>query len=92
MMPWTAALFPTLWRLFKKRDPFRDTLQYCLVWTAFIFLFFSFSKTQLVTYHCPMFPPTAYLLLVRLPLLYRTKILTAPAPDLISPGAGRPSL
>ena len=62
MMPWTAALFPTLWRLFKKRDPFRDTLQYCLVWAAFIFLFFSFSKTQLVTYIAPMFPPTAYLL------------------------------
>ena len=62
MMPWTAALFPTLRRLFKKRDPFKDTLQYCFVWAAFIFVFFSLSKTQLVTYIAPMFPPTAYLL------------------------------
>ena len=62
MMPWTAALFPTLRRLFQKRDPFKDTLQYCFVWAAFIFVFFSLSKTQLVTYIAPMFPPTAYLL------------------------------
>ena len=62
MMPWTAALFPTIRRLFHKRDPFRDILRFCFVWAAFIFVFFSLSKTQLVTYIAPMFPPTAYLL------------------------------
>ena len=62
MMPWTVYLVPALRRLFKKRDPFRDALQFCFVWAGFIFLFFSFSKTQLVTYIAPMFPPTAYLI------------------------------
>lgn len=62
MMPWTIYLVPALRRLFKKRDPFRDALQFCLVWAGFIFLFFSLSKTQLVTYIAPMFPPTAYLI------------------------------
>ena len=62
MMPWTVYLGPALRRLFKKRDPFRDALQFCLVWAGFIFLFFSLSKTQLVTYIAPMFPPTAYLI------------------------------
>lgn len=62
MMPWTVALFPTVHRLFKKRDPFKDFLLYCLIWSVFIFVFFSVSKTQLVTYIAPMFPPTAYLL------------------------------
>lgn len=62
MMPWTVALFPTVHRLFKKRDPFKDFLLYCLIWSVFIFVFFSVSKTQLVTYIAPLFPPTAYLL------------------------------
>ena len=31
MMPWTAALFPTIRRLFHKRDPFRDILRFCFV-------------------------------------------------------------
>jgi 4-amino-4-deoxy-L-arabinose transferase-like glycosyltransferase len=62
MMPWMPTLFPALHRLWKKRDPFKDALLFCLIWAAFIFVFFSFSKTQLVTYIAPMFPPAAILM------------------------------
>lgn len=62
MLPWTALIFPAIHRLMKKRDPFKDTLIFCLIWAAFIFIFFSLSKTQLVTYIAPMFPPTAYII------------------------------
>lgn len=62
MLPWTGAFFPAVYRLFKKRDPFKDPLLFCFIWAAFIFVFFSVSKTQLVTYIAPMFPPTAYII------------------------------
>lgn len=62
MLPWTGALGPALYRLYKKRDPFKDALLFCLLWAAFVFLFFSLSKTQLVTYIAPLFPPLAYLI------------------------------
>ena len=62
MMPWTPALFPAVRRFFQKRDPFKDAVLFCLVWTALIFLFFSVSKTQLITYIAPIFPPTAYII------------------------------
>ena len=62
MLPWTPALGPALYRLFKKRDPFKDSLVFCLIWAAFIFVFFSLSKTQLVTYIAPVFPPLSYLI------------------------------
>lgn len=62
MVPWIPALFPAIRRLFKKRDPFNDVLLFCLIWAAFIFIFFSLSHTQLVTYIAPAFPPTAYII------------------------------
>ncbi len=60
MMPWTAVLAPAIRYFFKKRDPFKDAISFCLIWAGFIFLFFSLSKTQLVTYIAPVFPPLAY--------------------------------
>ncbi len=62
MLPWTAVFFPAVRRLFKKRDPFKDAVQYCFIWAAFIFVFFSFSSTQLITYIAPAFPPAAYII------------------------------
>lgn len=62
MVPWIPALFPAVYRLFKKRDPFNDAVLFCLIWAAFIFVFFSLSHTQLVTYIAPAFPPTAYII------------------------------
>ena len=62
MVPWIPALAPAVRRLFKKRDPFNDTVLFCLIWAAFIFVFFSLSHTQLVTYIAPAFPPAAYII------------------------------
>lgn len=62
LLPWTPALGPALYTCFKKRDPFKDALIFCIVWAAFIFVFFSLSKTQLVTYITPVFPPLSYII------------------------------
>lgn len=62
LLPWTGALGPAIYKLIKKRDPFKDALIFCFVWAAFIFVFFSISKTQLVTYIAPVFPPLAYII------------------------------
>jgi 4-amino-4-deoxy-L-arabinose transferase-like glycosyltransferase len=62
MLPWSGAIVPAIIRFIKKHDPFKDALAFCLIWAGFIFVFFSISKTQLVTYIAPMFPPTAYLI------------------------------
>lgn len=59
MMPWSGAIVPALHRFWKERGPFKDVLTFCVVWAVFIFVFFSLSQTQLVTYIAPMFPPTA---------------------------------
>ncbi len=37
------------------------TLLFFYVWTVFIFIFFSFSSTQLFSYILPMFPPLSLL-------------------------------
>ena len=59
MMPWSGAIIPAIHRFWKEKGPYKDALAFCLIWAAFIFVFFSVSKTQLVTYIAPMFPPTA---------------------------------
>ncbi|MCI1821284.1 MAG: glycosyltransferase family 39 protein [Megasphaera sp.] len=71
MMPWSGAIIPAVARCIKKQDPFKDILSFCLIWASFIFIFFSISKTQLVTYIAPMFPPTAYIIGW---YIYRTRI------------------
>jgi len=62
MLPWSAAIVPAIHRMWKERTPHTDALRFCLIWAAFIFLFFSISQTQLVTYIAPMFPPTALII------------------------------
>ena len=54
MMPWSGAIVPALHRFWKERGPFKDVLTFCVVWAVFIFVFFSLSQTQLVTYIAPM--------------------------------------
>lgn len=57
--PWTGAVAAMLTRVRRfARDP--RTL-YLVVWAAVIFLFFSFSATQLFSYVLPMFPALAVL-------------------------------
>lgn len=62
LLPWSAGLIPALVQLRKRAGIYRDALYFCVLWAAFIFIFFSLSKTQLVTYIAPMFPPCALLL------------------------------
>ena len=62
MMPWTGALFQAMYRILRNNSPYKDGLLFCLIWALFIFAFFSASKTQLVTYIAPLFPPLAVIL------------------------------
>ncbi len=62
MMPWTGALFQAMYRIIRGNGPYHDGLLFCLIWAVFIFVFFSFSKTQLVTYIAPLFPPLSIIL------------------------------
>lgn len=57
--PWTGSI-PGIFRHFPewRKD---HTLLFFYVWTVFIFIFFSFSSTQLFSYILPMFPPLSLL-------------------------------
>lgn len=57
--PWSGTL-PGIFRRTKKwlKD---KTSAFFLVWTLFIFIFFSLSSTQLFSYVLPMFPPLSLL-------------------------------
>lgn len=61
-MPWTIFLpgaikqhLPTKWQ---DRQQYRDGL-FFILWAVIIFLFFSFSKSKLITYILPVLPPLA---------------------------------
>jgi 4-amino-4-deoxy-L-arabinose transferase-like glycosyltransferase len=64
-LPWTGLF---LWRL---RQSWREATpgeggfawaKFCLVWTAFVFVFFSLSGSKLPSYILPMFPSAALVL------------------------------
>ncbi|WP_416177753.1 ArnT family glycosyltransferase [Dialister sp.] len=57
--PWVGTI-PGLFRRAKTWMKDRNA-SYFLVWTLFIFLFFSFSSTQLFSYILPLFPPLSLL-------------------------------
>lgn len=57
--PWTSIMLQSMWAsLTKGRQDF-SVLVFLNIWAIFIFLFFSISKTKLVSYILPMFPPLA---------------------------------
>lgn len=60
--PWIAvfpqAVYRALWH--NERET-RRILLFLVIWTLFIFAFFSISQTKLVSYILPMFPPAALL-------------------------------
>jgi len=63
MLPWSffiPAALSGVWR--KRHDPEGNARLYLFIWAAFIFLFFSISDSQLVTYILPVFPPLALLM------------------------------
>lgn len=52
-----AAALPRAW---KQRDAYKTEL-FFLLWAGLVFLFFSFSKSKLIPYILPVFPPLAIL-------------------------------
>jgi 4-amino-4-deoxy-L-arabinose transferase-like glycosyltransferase len=58
-MPWTAVMVQAVWAsMTQSRNHFKPLL-FLLIWTLFIFIFFSISRTKLVSYILPMYPPLA---------------------------------
>jgi 4-amino-4-deoxy-L-arabinose transferase-like glycosyltransferase len=63
-LPWMLALVPAIrdgWRSEASRDGFAWK-RFALLWSAFIFLFFSASGSKLPAYLLPVFPPLALVL------------------------------
>jgi 4-amino-4-deoxy-L-arabinose transferase-like glycosyltransferase len=63
--PWAPFLIRTLYDALKKfrSSVLQETASFFLyVWITFIFLFFSLSRSQLIPYILPLFPPLAILL------------------------------
>lgn len=57
--PWSGTLVAMASRL---KEWWKDkVLQYLMIWVIFIFLFFSFSSTQLWSYILPLYPPLSLL-------------------------------
>jgi len=62
-VPWITGLLsrmPLLWRDGARGSSF-SWQRFALVWSAFVFAFFSFSSSKLATYIMPMLPPLALL-------------------------------
>jgi 4-amino-4-deoxy-L-arabinose transferase-like glycosyltransferase len=59
-LPWTAVMAQAVWTaLTDCRPQHARPLLFLIIWAAFIFLFFTASRTKLVSYILPMFPPLA---------------------------------
>ncbi len=65
LFPWCVFLPQTITRLlpliWKQRQTYQKEL-FFLLWAVFIFSFFSFSKSKLIPYILPVFPPLAVLI------------------------------
>lgn len=57
--PWSAVMVQAVWHSFTKRYQARPVMLFLVIWAAFIFIFFSISRTKLVSYILPMYPPLA---------------------------------
>lgn len=55
--PWTAVMVQSVWASIKKGASHDNTLLFLNVWAWFIFIFFTISRTKLVSYILPMFVP-----------------------------------
>jgi 4-amino-4-deoxy-L-arabinose transferase-like glycosyltransferase len=65
MLPWTLLMFDTLiktWRGSKLPNKAFNAARFLLVWTVFIYLFFTVSGSKLPSYLLPMFPALALLM------------------------------
>lgn len=57
--PWTAVMLQSIWASLTKSRREGPILLFLVSWAAFIFLFFTVSRTKLVSYILPMYPPLA---------------------------------
>ncbi|MDE2118803.1 MAG: glycosyltransferase family 39 protein [Betaproteobacteria bacterium] len=65
MLPWTILMFDTLVRTWKnsaRADRAFNPERFLLIWTVFIYVFFSVSSSKLPSYLLPMFPALALLM------------------------------
>lgn len=65
LFPWVVFLPQTLVQACKqaiKPNPERTLTRFLLIWVVIIFTFFSFSKSKLIPYILPLFPPLAILM------------------------------
>ncbi len=60
-LPWFGALGQSVYHGFRIRGNEGKFLLFLNIWAWFVFLFFSVSKTQLLSYILPMFPPLSIL-------------------------------
>lgn len=74
-LPWTTLL-PALARLGARRDPQHQfqPLRLLLIWSVFVFVFFSVSRSKLPSYILPMFPALALLLAAHLERVDATRL------------------
>lgn len=59
-LPWSPLFLPAFAKAF--RDRYMHANTFLLIWTAFVFVFFSISQSKLIPYILPLFPPIALLL------------------------------
>lgn len=57
--PWTALLIQAVWNSLINSREKTKILLFLNIWVIFIFLFFTISRTKLVSYILPLYPPLA---------------------------------
>jgi 4-amino-4-deoxy-L-arabinose transferase-like glycosyltransferase len=62
ILPWLGMLFPALGRAWKTEPGRFQPRRFLLVWSVFIFVFFSISSSKLPSYILPIFPALALLI------------------------------
>lgn len=62
MLPWLLVMLDTLWRTAKERSKLDRPALILLIWTIFVFIFFSISRSKLPSYILPIFPALALLM------------------------------
>ncbi|MES2072390.1 MAG: glycosyltransferase family 39 protein [Pseudomonadota bacterium] len=66
IVPWLGLLLQGMWSAIEKESPGFQPKKMLLVWTIFIFVFFSISNSKLTGYILPIFPSLALLIACQL--------------------------
>jgi 4-amino-4-deoxy-L-arabinose transferase-like glycosyltransferase len=81
MLPWTVMALDGLLAAWRAEPALKfRPLRFLLIWSAFIFVFFSASGSKLPPYILPIFPSLALLLGVRLPQLTQRRFTLSVVP------------